>query len=54
ALVGILDVPAAMDRFTAAQDLMRRCTVLDHIEASIFDTRARVIELLRREQAVER
>ncbi|MDP3139297.1 MAG: M48 family metalloprotease, partial [Burkholderiaceae bacterium] len=37
AQVAIMDYPAAMDRFKAAQDLMRRSTVLDHIEASIID-----------------
>jgi predicted Zn-dependent protease len=51
--VANLDYPAAMDRLRAAQDLARRGTS-DHIEASIIDTRARVVESLLREQALER
>jgi predicted Zn-dependent protease len=51
--VANLDYPAAMDRLRAAQDLARRETS-DHIEASIIDTRARVVESLLREQALER
>jgi predicted Zn-dependent protease len=53
ARVANLDYPAAMDRLRAAQDLARRGTS-DHIEASIIDTRARVVESLLREQALER
>ena len=51
-----LDYQAAMDRFKAAQDLARssRAGGADHIEASIIDTRARQVELLLREQALER
>jgi predicted Zn-dependent protease len=55
AQVAVLDYAAAMDRFRAAQDLLRRGTgTPDHIEASIIDTRARQGELLLREQALER
>ncbi|HEY8360868.1 MAG TPA: M48 family metalloprotease [Ramlibacter sp.] len=50
-----LDYPAALDRFKAAQDLMRRGgAAADHIEASIIDTRTRQVESLVREQALER
>jgi predicted Zn-dependent protease len=51
-----LDYQAAMDRFKAAQELARKAPAgsADHIEASIIDTRARQVELLLREQAVER
>lgn len=55
AQVAWLDYAAAMDRFKAAQDLVRRGGAgQDHIEASIIDTRARQVELLLREQALER
>jgi len=55
ARVAQLDYPAAMDRFKAAQDLVRRGGAAgDHIEASIIDTRTREVELLLREQALER
>jgi predicted Zn-dependent protease len=56
AQVAHLDYQAAMDRFKAAQDLARKATPAgaDHIEASIIDTRARQVESLLREQAVER
>lgn len=54
ARVAQLDYTAAMDRFKAAQDMMRRGGGADHIEASIIDTRARQVESLRREQALER
>jgi predicted Zn-dependent protease len=56
AQVAQLDYAAAMDRFKAAQDLARRGGggAHDHIEASIIDTRARQVELLLREQALER
>jgi predicted Zn-dependent protease len=53
ARVAWLDYPAAMDRLRAAQELARKGTV-DHIEASIIDTRARAVEALLREQALER
>ena len=53
--VAQLDYKAALDRFKAAQDLVRRNTGgVDHIEASIIDTRARQVESLLREQALER
>ncbi len=53
--VAHLDYPAAMDRFKAAQELMRKGgTAGDHIEASIIDTRARQVASLLREQALER
>ncbi len=55
AQVAWLDYAAAVDRFKAAQDLMRRGGAgQDHIEASIIDTRARQVEQLLREQALER
>lgn len=53
ARVAWLDYPAAMDRLRAAQELARKGTP-DHIEASIIDTRARAVEALLREQALER
>ncbi|MBC5763626.1 M48 family metalloprotease [Ramlibacter albus] len=50
-----LDYQAALDRLRAAQDLMRKgAGATDHIEASIIDTRARQIQLLLREQTLER
>ena len=44
------------DRFKAAQDMARKGGpgTSDHIEASIIDTRARQVESLLREQALER
>ena len=48
-----MDYPAALDRLRAAQDIVRRGGV-DYIEASIIDTRARQVESLVREQALER
>jgi predicted Zn-dependent protease len=57
AQVARLDYSAALDRFKAAQNMMRsapRGAQFDHIEASIIDTRARAVELLFREQALER
>ena len=56
AQVAHLDYQAAMDRFKAAQDLARKAGAGtgDHIEASIIDTRARQVESLLREQALER
>jgi predicted Zn-dependent protease len=55
AQVALMDYSAALDRFKAAQDLSRRSTSRsDHIEASIIDTRARQVESLLREQALER
>ena len=55
AQVAHLDYQAAIDRFRAAQDLARKAGARgDHIEASIIDTRARQVEALLREQALER
>jgi predicted Zn-dependent protease len=56
AQVAHLDYQAAVDRFKAAQDLSRRSTGAggDHIEASIIDARARQVQSLLREQALER
>jgi len=55
AQVAHLDYKAALDRFKAAQDLARKAGGGgDHIEASIIDTRARQVESLLREQALER
>lgn len=48
------DYASAADRYRSAQDLLRAQAQVDHIEASIIDTRARQIESLRREQALER
>jgi hypothetical protein len=53
--VAHLDYAAAIDRFKAAQELVRRGGAGgDHIEASIIDTRTREVESLLREQALER
>ena len=52
-----LDYAAATDRLKAAQALLRSNgsrSPADNIEASIIDTRARQVELLLREQALER
>ena len=49
-----LDFSAALNRLRAAQDLMRQRDKVDHIEASIIDTRARQMALRLREQALER
>ena len=55
--VARLDYTGALDRFKAAQNFARgpqgRGSV-DHIEASIIDTRARQLESLVKEQALER
>ncbi|MCW8178318.1 peptidase M48, partial [Verminephrobacter eiseniae] len=49
------DYAAAADRFKAGQDLARRSgAAVDHIDASIIDTRLRAMESLLREQAAER
>lgn len=49
------DYAAAVDRFKAGQDLARRGgPQVDHIEASIIDTRLRAVQSLLREQAAER
>jgi predicted Zn-dependent protease len=53
--VAQLDYQGAVDRFRAAQDLVRKGVGgNDYIEASIIDTRARQVESLAREQALER
>jgi predicted Zn-dependent protease len=50
-----LDYTAALSRFKAAQEWARKDGIrVDHIEASIVDTRTRQIDLLVREQALER
>jgi predicted Zn-dependent protease len=55
ARVAQLDYAAAVDRFRAAQDLVRRSGAGgDHIEASIIDTRTRQVQSMLREQALER
>jgi hypothetical protein len=43
-----------VNRLKAAQDLMRQAERVDHIEASIIDTRTRQFESRLREQALER
>jgi len=49
------DYAAAVDRFKAGQDLARRGgPQVDHIEASIIDTRLRAVQSLLREQTAER
>ena len=49
------DYAAALDQLKAAQTMVRQSAGgADHIEASILDTRTRQVELLVREQAVER
>ena len=53
--VAQLDYPAALARFKAAQDMVRTSKLAqDHIESSVVDTRARQMESLLREQALER
>ena len=53
--VAQMDFPAALTRFKAAQNMVRQGQAgVDHIEASIIDTRTRQIEALVREQAKER
>lgn len=57
AQVAHLDYPAALDRFKAGQTLVREKAGgagADYIEASIIDTRARQMESLVREQALQR
>ena len=51
-----LDWQGALDRLRAAQDVARRGApgARDHIEASIIDTRAREMQSLLREEALER
>jgi len=53
--VAQMDYAAALTRFKAAQDIARKSgAATDHIDASIVDTRARQMELMLREQALER
>ena len=56
--VARLDYPAALDRFKAAQELSRPgqagTAAVDHIDASIIDTRRRQVEALAKEQALDR
>ena len=53
--VAQLDYSAALSRFKTAQDWARKNGAgTDHYEASIVDTRTRQVELLVREQALER
>jgi predicted Zn-dependent protease len=53
--VAQLDYGAALTRFKAAQDLARKSRQPgEHIDASIVDTRARQMESMLREQALER
>ncbi len=53
--VAHLDYAAALARLRSAQDQIRADSKgVDHIEASIVDTRARQIDALAREQALER
>ena len=55
ASVARFDYVAALDQLKAAQNMARQnAGGADHIEASIVDTRTRQVELLVREQAVER
>jgi predicted Zn-dependent protease len=49
-----LDYGAALDRFKAAQGLMRsEPGIADHVEASIIDTRTRQVESILKEQALQ-
>jgi predicted Zn-dependent protease len=54
AQVALMDYSAAVDRFKAAQGMSRSMAGVDHIEASIIDTRTRQVQSLLREQALER
>ena len=61
AQVARMDYAAALDRFKAAQDVLRQGraggsgdAAADHIDASIIDTRKRQVELLLREQTLDR
>ena len=56
ARVAQLDYSGALERLKAAQLLARNGSpaAFDHIEASIIDTRTRVVQLLVREQSLER
>jgi len=48
------DYESALNRLKAVQDLARKGGKVDHIEASIIDTRTRQLESMVREQALER
>jgi predicted Zn-dependent protease len=55
--VAQLDYAGAMNRFRAAQELVRTAAsrgTVDHIEASIIDSRARTVASLLKEQALQR
>ena len=57
--VARLDYAAGLDRLRAAQDLVRQGNVngsgrVDHIEASIIDTRKREVELRHKEQTLDK
>jgi predicted Zn-dependent protease len=56
--VALLNYEAALDRLKAGQELVRRTrtgnAAANHIDASIIDTRRRQVELLLKEQALER
>ena len=57
--VARLDYAAGVDRLRAAQDLIRQGAVganggVDHIEASIIDTRKREVELRLKEQTLDK
>ncbi len=60
AQVARLDYAAALDRFKAAQELVRQQpdhasdAAADHIDASIIDTRQREVQALLKEQALDR
>ena len=54
AQVALMDYEAALDRFKAAQTMARNSPAVDHIEASIIDTRTRQVQSLLREQTLER
>jgi predicted Zn-dependent protease len=58
AQVALLNYSAAVDRFSAAQALLRQGPVgtaaADHIEGSIIDTRKRQVALWLKEQTLER
>ncbi|MFN5940938.1 MAG: peptidase M48, partial [Polaromonas sp.] len=49
-----LDYPAALDRLKAAQNIMRSNPAMsDFMEGSIIDTRARQVQSLVKEQALQ-
>ena len=57
AQAAMLDYAGALDRFKAAQAMVHNATGtagVDHIEASIVDTRTRQVQSLLKEQALER